>query len=63
MPGLGVSGFQVEGLDFRGSSQKATVVPCSQETAPPTRTLQEAHAEGPMVVLGGVRSLMSEVPL
>ena len=30
---------------------------------PPPKTLQSAHAWGPMVVLGGVQFLMSEVPL
>ena len=31
---------------------KHTVVPRSQEAAPPRRTLQQVHAQGPMVVLG-----------
>ena len=30
---------------------------------PPPGTLQKAYAQGPMVVLGGVQFLMSEVPL
>ena len=33
------------------------------KTNPPPRTLQEDHAEGPGIVPGGGRFLMSEVPL
>jgi hypothetical protein len=35
----------------------------AHKKAPPPRTLQHAHASGPMLVLGGGRFLMSEVPL
>ena len=33
------------------------------EKQPPPRTLRQAYAQGPMVVLGGWVFLMSEVPL
>ena len=37
--------------------------PPTPEKRPPPRTLQKPYAQGPMVVLGGLSFLMSEVPL
>jgi hypothetical protein len=35
----------------------------AHKKTPPPRTQQQAYAQGPMVVLGGGRLLMNEVPL
>ena len=35
----------------------------ADKKTPPPRTLQQAYAQGPVVVLGGGRFLISEVPL
>ena len=41
----------------------AGVAEAGADRLPPPRTLQQAYAQGPMVVPGGVNLLVSEVPM